>query len=132
MERVRVLRTGSLTYELSIANSNVFCDGDSGKARKQSECPKQKVEPTTFRLIFRVPFAMVTRGNSGIVRMLGTRGRIYDLLITRPYAQPLRYDEEGEYYANDDDDVHDDNDDLIRKTETIAVIVFFSFNQSNY
>ena len=64
--------------------------------------------------------------------MLGTRGGIYDLLITRPYAQPLRYDEEGEDYANDDDDVHDDNDDLIRKTETIAVMVFFSFNQLNY
>ena len=108
-----MLQTRSCIHELPIPNSNVFCDGDSGKTCKQSECPKQVVEPTTFLLLVRDPFGMVTPGNSTKAQMVQTSSRIYDLLITSSYALPLRDDEDDDDDddTNDDDDVDDDGDD---------------------
>ena len=110
-----MLRTRSRIHELPIPNSNVFCDDDSGKTWKQSEYPKQGVEPTNFRLLVRVGFGMVTPGNSTKAQIVQTRGRIYDLLITSLYALPLRYDEgdDDDDDANDDDG-DDDHDDVMR------------------
>ena len=98
-----MLRTRSLTYELRIANSNVFWADDSGKIQKQHKFPKERVEPRTFHLLVRLCFGMVAPGNDN-------------------------GDADDDDIVDDDDDDEDDYDDVMILWLAMVVTGFSLFN----